>query len=486
MAGPVSMLLRLQPATSLAEVHQTLFAEPLLKDEEWKAFYRDVLDAVRGGDRIGELAIGLGQSFQKGFFKSFLFGHPGVGKSTELTRLIHRVSPQFHAIRFSVNRELDTGAFKPFDVLILMMIRVIEETEKICAGSGEPHALPATLLKSVMDWFAKEISTQTRSVETEISGSAGIGPPGGSVLTKLLGLFATVKGEMKYAADRKKEVVEYRLSRISSLIDHLNGILGECNRLLIKTHGHEWLFIGEDFDKPGIQYEQTESLFLNYANIFHQLNTHLVFEIPVELVYSDRVTQLPILSDRLYCIPDIPVFRRDHTTNEPGLRAIREVLEARVNPRLFVKTRRKGQRGQMDRLIIASGGNLRDLFSLVRSAALKALRPPSAKAKIDSGAASLAIRELRTEYERRLGQGPYDKGVITYVDKRNKLLAIYEQSPEAMIPDPTLYSLLRARAIQEFSNGDRWFGVHPLVVDVLKIQKHLEPGAPGGTDLGPT
>ena len=57
-------------------------------------------------------------------------GHPGVGKFTELTRLVDRVSTRFRAIRFQVTKELDPGSFKPFDVLLLMMIRVVEESGK--------------------------------------------------------------------------------------------------------------------------------------------------------------------------------------------------------------------------------------------------------------------------------------------------------------------------------------------------------------------
>ena len=53
------------------------------------------------------------------------------------------------------------------------------------------------------------------------------------------------------------------------------------------------------------------------------------------------------------------------------------------------------------------------------------------------------------------------------------------------MPDPILHSLLNSRAVQEF-NGERWFGVHPLVVDILIEQEMLKspPGGgavPGGT-----
>ena len=67
--------------------------------------------------------------------------------------------------------------------------------------------------------------------------------------------------------------------------------------------------------------------------------------------------------------------------------------------------------------------------------------------------ADRAINDLRTEYERRLGESPYDPAKVTYVEKAEKLVAIYNQHPDAKIPDPVLYSLLNARAVQEF-NGD--------------------------------
>ena len=135
----------------------------------------------------------------------------------------------------------------------------------------------------------------------------------------------------------------------------------------------------------------------------------------------------------------------------------------------------------MTRLLVASGGNLRDLFSLVSQSADNALlRQPSGK-KISSPDAEAAIDNLRVEYRRRLGDSPYDGERIPYKDKAERLVAIYSSKPSADILDATLYSLLRSRAVQEF-NGKSWFGIHPLVVDILKSQNLLPPSAAGGTD----
>jgi len=48
-----------------------------------------------------------------------------------------------------------------------------------------------------------------------------------------------------------------------------------------------------------------------------------------------------------------------------------------------------------------------------------------------------------------------------------------------------IYFLLRSRAVLEF-NGKGWFGVHPLVVDILADQGRIERDAtgkvPGGSE----
>ena len=466
--------MELKAATTLEDVYQTLSPEPLLKEDQFHAFYKEEINAVRGGDKVAHIALGLKRAHGGAFYKAFMMGHPGVGKSTELTRLSHLMRDQFHTIRFSAVSDLDAAGFKPFDVLLVMMTRVVEETKQVTQSQPSQK-----LLDAIQQWFATEKVTDVKETKTDVSASAGIGPKAESPWATLLGLFAHIKGEMKYTADRKKEVVEYRLHRLFSLINLVNSAFDECNSLLHEADGREWLFIGEDFDKPGIPFEQTESLFLNYANVFKDLRAHLIFNIPISLVYSERAAQLPFSGERIHCIPDTPVFHQGHNPHQAGRDALRAVLEARVAPGLF-------EDNHMTDLIVASGGNLRDLFQMTAQAADNAiLRHESRIGQVDADA---AVNNLRTEYERRLGESPYDEekvNKITYDMKAERLKSIYDCDAVAKVPAPVLYSLLRARAVQEF-NGTRWFGVHPLVVDILRAQGKIaldeEGKAAGGTD----
>jgi hypothetical protein len=471
-----SGLIQFEPATSLEDVYKTMSTGPLLTPREIQAFYRGGINKVRGGDKVGNLARGLERSWHASFFKAFLAGHPGVGKSTEMTRLVEMVNHRFRAIRFQVTEDLDPGSFKPFDVLLLMMTRIVEETAKPVSEGGAGQNPAESLLQEIYDWFAQEEKTHTTSEKAGVEVSAGMGPPASSLWQKVSGLFANIKGEIKYASDRSTKVVEYRLQRVSSLLALVNKLVSQCNDLLRGATGHEWMFIGEDFDKPGIPIRLVEDFFLNYANIFKGLQGHAIFTIPIGLVYSERGTQLPCSPERIHVVPDTPVFDRDHTECRQGRSALLQILVARVSPKLFGSN-------QMKRLIIASGGNLRDLFGMVRQAADWAL-DRGANGKIGKADADRAIAFLRTDYTRKLGVGPYDAAELTYAQKAERLVAVYGQDRDYDVPDPILYSLLNARAVLEF-DGERWFGVHPLVVDILKRQGRLV-SAEGGKVRGGT
>ncbi len=458
----------LKAATSLKEAYKTLSPEPLVTSEQLEAFYSSQLNAVRGEDNVERFALGLKRAFGGSHFKALLMGHPGVGKSTELSRLAQRIRDHYSVVRFSVTSELDPSSFKPFDILLFMMAEVAERTARPPAEGGAGQRPSDARLKELLDWFGME--TRTVSRDTRIAGEVAAGAGAGSEAwwARALGLFGSLKGEIKYAADRKTEIVEYRLSRLSDLIELANRLLDECNRLLREAAGKEWLFIGEDFDKPGIAPERHEDFFLTHGNVVKDLRAHLIFTLPIRLGYSQEASRLPA---RGYSMPDTPVFQADHSVHRKGRQAVKTVIEARVAPELF------GSR-VVNQLVVASGGNVRDLLNLATDASDEAIL-----AGVDTVAhshARVAIHRLRREYTRGLGSSPFDKEEIAFEDKAARLLQIYNGEPKAKIPDAVLYSLLRSRAVQEF-NGKGWYGVHPLVVDVLKTQEELPASAPGGT-----
>jgi hypothetical protein len=475
--------IQLKPATSLDVVYKTLQPAPLQTPAELQAFYSEEINKVRGGDKMERIQRRLDRAANDGIpFKACVMGHRGVGKSTELSRLIQQVKHQFVAIRIEALSDLDPGSFRPLDIVLLMMVQVAEQTAKPIDEDGAGQPPSDQRLREIWDWFATEKEIREQSQLANLTVEAGAGVKENSLWNQVLGLFANLKGDIKFASTRKTEVVEYRLTRLSSLLEIANRLLDDCNGLLLKATGKQWLFIGEDFDRAGIPDERITELFVTYANIFQALRTHLIFNLPIGLYYSAAASRLPFAQDCSFVIPDTPVYRADHQLNSKGCLAVDDVLKSRMDLRLFESASVRLQ------AIVASGGNLRDLFALVNYAADNALGRGASQ--INAADMNDSVTNLRSDYQRRLGQSPYDKEAITYSQKADLLSRIYNGDAEAQMTDPVMYSLLNSRAVQEFVNGSRWFGLHPLVVDLLVGQKRLEPqegeaGVRGGTQYIP-
>lgn len=454
-------------ATSLEDVYKTLRPVPLQTAEEIATFYKDALNETRGGDQMKRLRLGLSRAYGDVVpFKACLMGHPGVGKLTELSRLIAEIESEFCVIRFSATSVLDPINFKPLDVLLIMMIEVAEQTEKLVGTAPS-----ASCLQKILDWFATETTTRTKQSERNADMEVGTGAKQDSLWSQVIGLFGNLRGKIRFASVREEKSVEYQPNRFDDLIDVANELLDECTRLLKTRTKREWLFIGEDFDKPGIATKRVKELFIDHGTIFQDLHTHLIFSVPIGLYYSEN---LPFTPNCSFIIPDTPVYTQDHRPNEQGREAVQAILDARMDLDLF-------EANQSIRLIVASGGNLRDLFTLVNYAADSAILRDADKISADDATGS--ILNLRSDYERRLGQSPFSPDPVPYSEKVALLIEIYSGTADAQITNPAKYSLLGTRAVQEF-NGKRWLGVHPIVVDILKKQKHLP--LESGDELGGT
>jgi hypothetical protein len=69
---------------------------------------------------------------------------------------------------------------------------------------GAGRAPSDKLIQDIFGWFATEKVTRIETGHAGLEASAGAGVKEGSPIGQLLGLFASIKGEVKYASDRKK------------------------------------------------------------------------------------------------------------------------------------------------------------------------------------------------------------------------------------------------------------------------------------------
>ncbi len=116
------------------------------------------------------------------------------------------------AIRIEALSDLDPGSCRPLDIVLLMMVQVAEQTAKPIDTDGAGQPPPDQRLREIWDWFATEKEIREQSQLANLTVEAGAGVKEDSLWNKVLGLFANLKGDIKFASVRKTEVVEYRLN----------------------------------------------------------------------------------------------------------------------------------------------------------------------------------------------------------------------------------------------------------------------------------
>jgi hypothetical protein len=90
------------------------------------------------------------------------------------------------------------------------------------------------------------------------------------------------------------------------------------------------------------------------------------------------------------------------------------------------------------------------------------------------------VNWLRREFLQRLGETSAEVA-IDYEKKAEVLVNIYNSAGERVVQNPVLYRLLRARVVHEY-NDTYWYGLPPMMVDILIDQGRLPAGSPGGLE----
>ena len=265
------------------------------------------------------MTLELRKSFGGLYYRRFLTGHSGTGKSTELTRLARNLEDRFEFLRLSAQRELSPFSAQPFDILDVMAALLVERVQEL------ELEIDGKLLERVHGWFAEVLETAT-----EIrSGEAGAEVEAGFSLAALVGLGAKVRGRTRFSSGRQKEVVQRRLQRLPELTGLCNELFLSCNRQLKEKHGKEWVFLIEDLDKKSVPEDILDTIFVSYSNIWSDLQTHLICTIPLWLAFGERGARLAV---RRRALVDIPVFDAHHQRYEPGRKILRGILDKRLIP----------------------------------------------------------------------------------------------------------------------------------------------------------
>lgn len=405
---------------------------------EDRQYYIDFSE-VRGAKIIEELGRTITRLSPDEPTCQLFTGHIGCGKSTELLRLKTELEKQgFHVVYFESSHSLDMADVDITDILLAIAREVSLSLEAVTIKLKPGYF--QNLFKEIVDILQTPLDI---GVEAELS--VGIGK---------------ITAKTKDSPKLRSQLRQYLEPRTNGILESINQELLKPAIERLKQQGKEGLVvIVDNLDridnslKPGGSFYQPEYLFVERGEQLNQLNCHVVYTIPLVLIFSNALGRL---TNRFgvdpKVLPMVPVKLPDGADFLPGITLLQEMVMARAFPGVsweqsqHLITEVFEEADSLERLCRVSGGHLRNLLMLLFRCVQRE-DPPLSRKCVESvikqrcNELSLAITEDEWELLSEVTECKSFRG-----DERYELL-------------------LRSMFVFEYRNEDgSWFDINPILV----------------------
>lgn len=420
----------------LKNFHAQLADRPL--DPTDPCYVRYLGTADGAGDPIAEIATRI--DWSEAASVNLLSGQRGSGKSTELRRLKKLLEDSGCVVflRDMGDYMSLTTTIEITDFLLSLMLGLSEAYEdkyrKNPANRGYGERL-LTFLKS-------EIRLDEISLEG--GGESKVG----------------VKASLKEDPDSKKRLQEHCKGHVARLVRQAHDFATEVVEEVRKNEcdaNKKVVFLVDSIEQiRGIGanaaevHRSVENLFSMHADSLHLPLLHVVYTIPPYLVPLTPGIGRHLGGNIVYQLPSIHVFNRDGNPDRHGLDIIHRIIGCR-----FAGWRKIFTPEQLDRMALATGGDLRNLFRLIGNTLIKT-----------AGRGVPVDDEIITEAENHLRR---EMLPIAEDDRAwlKKIAASKQSGLQSVAELPRLARFFDTSMVLNYRNGDDWYDVHPLLKDNL-------------------
>lgn len=442
------------PTLDLAKFYQACNPSKTLVvgNPEEQKYYIDFA-TVRGSDIIRELQRTITLLSGNNPTCQLFTGHIGCGKSTELFRLKDNLEKKgYQVVYFESSQDLDMGDVDISDILLAIARQVSENLE-------------ASKIQLRPGYFQKLFGEITDILKTSIDISAE---------AELSVGIAKITAKTKDSPKLRSQLRQYLEPRTSTILESINEeLLGKANEEL-KRRGKEGLVVIVDnldrVDNSPKSWGRTqpEYLFVDRGEQLKKLNCHVVYTIPLTLMFSNDYGRLSSrFGVKPKVLPMVPVQYRslkptkEGTDYEPGMALLRQMVLARAFPNLSEKERVAlipelfDSPDTLERLCRISGGHMRRLLMLLYSC-LQQEDPPFSRECLED-----VIKEYRDDLMR----------AIT-LDEWELLFEVVQR--QRVSGEDECQTLLRSMFVFEYRDKEgHWFGINPVLAETSKYQAWL-------------
>jgi hypothetical protein len=434
-------------ATTLKKAY--LVCNPLesLEGDDLDRYYVD-LSEVRKTEAIAGVSNILDFQEPEQFTTILFTGHRGCGKSTELKRIQKQWEIDYRVIYLDVNEETDINDVSYTDFYLIVIKRIEFEMRRL------KLKLDSRLMDNFESWF-KDVTEETeRTVESSVSveAEATLGPEAPFLAKLLVKLLAQIKG-----SDKQKKTIRQTLEKdISRLKADINLLLNDAVKKLRKKFPKYkgFLIIFDNLDR--VPPPVANHLFLDYAAQLQELNCTLIYTVPISVLYSSQNALKNFDCPHIVPMVNIYEFDRDRCDlnyNVANLNAMASLIDRRVEVDKIFESRE-----QLLELTKASGGHVRQLMQMMRTACITA--SGRRHAKIMAEDITYAIKQEQFNFERIIPQDHYP--VLAQV-------CLTKNINKNELSELMLFNL----SVLEYNGKNRWNYRNPVVKQNEEFQKAL-------------
>jgi hypothetical protein len=427
----------------------------VVENPEDQKYYID-FSSVRGGKIIEELKDSI-TFFSPDEPTCELFtGHIGCGKSTELLRLKAELEQEgLHVVYFESSQDLEMGDVDIGDILLAIARRVSKSLEE-SRINVEP-----TRFEQLLQGASKVLNADVKSFKVKDFG----------VSTKDDGEFSLAFGigeitaKAKNSPELRSKLREYLEPRTNGILEAINEELLKPATEKLKQHGKKGLVVivdnldrVESRNKPWGR-PQPEYLFVDRGEQLRQLNCHVIYTMPLGLMFSN---ELNALTNRFgvdpKVLPMVPVKLRNGNECPEGMALMRQMVLARAFPdvepekRLSLIKEIFDSTETLDRLCLVSGGHVRELLRLLNDWIKKNRTPPLACEGLED-----VIRTRRNQMTLAITDDEWE--LLYQVQERKQVSG-----------DEGYRVLIRSMFVYEYRDRDgTWFEVNPILAEAGRL-----------------
>jgi hypothetical protein len=244
--------------------------------------------------------------------------------------------------------------------------------------------------------------------------------------------------------------------RLSALVDEVNGLVAEIVQgIRLQTPEAKVVVLVDSLDhaRGGSDFHQVKesirTLFEVHGRSLALREVHVVYTVPVYLKFLQSVGGGVVRVLRAVKVAD-----QHGVPYEPGIDALTRMVAARAPEGDW--QRLLGDEATLRRLILLSGGHLRDLLRLVAEIALRATRLPAPAVDVDR-----SIVEIRNQF---LPIPTADQDCLRRVAETKRC------DPPTEDDWAQLADLFDHHYVLSYQNGgDEWYDVHPILRSPLGL-----------------